>query len=362
MRVGGEWERRRYREDAELFCLERIVSLAPCPRARSMMDKMVVSEASPSRTSALPNALPMRPGVVRLLNSDTTWAENLVVRIYQRDPESTACWIQEHKLDNHLDVLAPDFDVAKQAAQELVQELRTLRVSSDGVIGIRKSSRSFATLVRRMLMTRVSVLALTEVTIDENTGDTIDEVVAHRLGQIALKGSGDEAVASIEVEGRPVLASDLNFLEGVSVAPEDQDVVLIHLRRGQRFMASARARRGMALEHAKFSAVAAVPILEEHVLASPPSREVRRSLVEAGFVVGASLELTRPDGQLVRVERAKEVARSHEPLAFRTPKNFQLPVEPLGQLDAASCLEKGVEQVAQEVEDFCKALQKSFEP
>ncbi len=327
-----------------------------------MEDRLAVADA-PRRSSEPPTAQELGPGVVRLLNSDTTWADNLVERIFRLCPASDACWVREHTLDSHIDLRTPEVETALAAAEELLEELAAVRACPDGAVRLRDTTCSFAVLVRRALMTRVRVLALTEATIEENTSGTIDEIVAHRLGQLALVGpcSGEPALGDVEVEGRPVLGSDIAFRDGrAAVAEGDRAVVLLHLRRGERFSATVAARAGMALEHAKFSAVAAVPVWGRHVLAAAPGDEARRALREAGFGVAADLELLRPDGLRVRPERAQEAVKAAgcPPLAVRKPSSFCLPLEPLGQLAADACVREAVRTVASEVEDFCEALRR----
>ena len=315
---------------------------------------------APRRSPNPPEAVAVGPGVVRLLNSDTTWADNLVERIFLLDPQAEACWTREHTLDSHIDVHVPDAATALRAAECLLEELAAVKADTDGTVRLDGATRSFAVLVRRALMTRVRVLALAEATIEENTSGTIDEVVAHRLGQLALVSASETAVGDVEVEGRSVLGSDLCFRdEEARVADFDLGVTLVHLRRGERFSAVVSARRGAALEHAKFSAVAAVPVWARHVLTELPSPSVRKALVEAGFGVGAGLELNRPDGQRVRPERAAEAVKPHGALRFREARSFELPLEPLGQLDSASCVSAAVAAVSSEVEDFCVVLRGS---
>jgi hypothetical protein len=325
-----------------------------------MEDRLAVADA-PRRSSDPPQAVELGPGVVRLLNSDTTWADNLVERIYRLEPESEACWVREHTLDSHIDLRTPEVQTALRAAEELLEELAVVRADEDGAVRLCDTTWGFAVLVRRALMTRVRVLALSEVTVEENTSGTIDEIVAHRLGQLALVGTQEAATGDIEVEGRAVLGSDIIFRDGaVAVAELDRGVVLLHLRRGECFSATVEARSGLALQHAKFSAVAAVPVWPRQILEEAPSEGVQKALRDAGFAVGPGLELQRPDGLPVRPERAQEAvkARGCSPVRLRAPTCFCLPLEPLGQLPAATCVDTAVAAVTAEVEDFCEALQR----
>lgn len=311
----------------------------------------------PRRSSDLPRAAVHSAGVVRLLNSDTTWAENLVERIYIIDPEAEACWVREHTLDAHIDLHIPDKVTALRAARELLEDLTKVTTDEKGLVHLSDTTSSFAVLVRRALMTRVRVLAVTEVTIEENTSGTIDEIVAHRLGQLAIVGSEEEATGIIEVEGRTVLGSDIHFEnENVSVSKMDQGVELVHMRQGERFSALVTASQGSALEHAKFSAVAAVPFWAQHVLSKAPTAKVRDALVTAGFSLTPGLIVQRRDGLPVRKERLLEATKSAGELQFCPVNSFSLVVESLGQLEPAACLRAAMQAVSTEIEDFCSLL------
>lgn len=321
-----------------------------------MEDPLARTSDGPRRGSDPPRAVRVGPGVVRLLNSDTTWADNLVERIFRMDAKADACWVREHTLDSHIDLRTPDTATTLRAAKELLEELAAVR-SNDGVVHLRDTTRSFAVLVRRALMTRIKVLALAEATIEENTSGTIDEVVAHRLGQLALIGDAEEATGSIKVDGRPVFGRDITFPCATRVTEFDQNVVLVYLRHGERFAAEVRARRGVALEHVKFSAVATVAVWAKQVLEIAPDPTVRFALEEAGFTIKPDLEVQRSDGLHMRSERAAEVAKEHDTvLKFKVPTCFSLPLEPLGQLNAEACVNAAVATVSAEVEEFCVIL------
>lgn len=311
----------------------------------------------PRRSSDLPKAVAISTRVVRLLNSDTTWAENLVERIYKTDPEAEACWVREHTLDTHIDLHVPDATTALKAAKDLLKDLANVTTDEDGLVQLSSTTSSFAVLVRRALMTRIRVLAITSLTITENTSGTIDEIVAHRFGQLAIVGT-EETTGTIEVEGRTVLGSDVHFVnENVIITHLDKDVELLHMRQGERFSAVVTVSKGSALEHAKFSAVAAVAFWPQHVLVNFPADPVQRALVAAGFKITSDLKIERSDGLPARKERILEVTKPVGELLFHPVDSFVLIIESLGQLEPVACLRAAIQAVSREIEDFCSILQ-----
>lgn len=298
---------------------------------------------------------------VRLENSDTTWAEDFVRRLHDLNPESSgSCWVKEHALDTHIVIEIrgdPDVIAVPAVLADMRRDLQALRVDDGTFVRLRGTCASFAVLVRRALMTRVPVLAIDAVTIVENTSGVIDEIVAHRLGQLAVVGNGEACDGRVAVKSRTVLGADVVFeANGARIAADDAQVQVLHLREGEVFEALVHTRVGIALEHAKFSAVAAVPFWERHVLSRAPEAQVLQDLAAAGFVVDErSMELRRADGcHPVRKERVMEVAAAGS-LQFEKTRDFALSVQPLGQWSADKCLELAVAAIVAEIDDFERA-------
>jgi hypothetical protein len=314
------------------------------------------------RSAEPPGVKLLGPGWVLLTNSDTCWSADLVLRIFQLDPEANAYWKREHPLERDVELKTPDIKTAAQAAVHLLYDLQCLKVAPDGAVDCRVGSTvSFANLVRRALMTRIRVLAVEQVTVLRNSSGVLDEILAHRIGQLAIQGqaasSGETGTTGttgkLTVSGRQVRGGDLIF-ESVKVAECDAQVILAPLHHDAQLQLSCTLRSGTALEHAKFSAVRAVPISQRHVLsAGLPSTEKLESLMAAGFVVGTNFEIRRPDCLPVRIERVQEVAG---PLEIKQGDTFHLLIEPLGQLSAEQCLQKAVEAVSAEINDYLRLL------
>lgn len=323
-------------------------------------DLSASAEAPRRPQRGTPGVFGLEGGMVRLSNSDTTWAEDLVRRLHDKDAASEAYWLREHALDIDVDLYLPDPTAARAAISDMRQDLAQVAVDSasgTAVVLLQDVHPSFAVLVRRALMTRIPVLAIVEVVILENTSGVIDEMVAHRLGQLALKtGVVDNGTreGDVRVKGRPVRAKDICFRsqeDVVEVCDADREVVVVSLMKDQCFTARLTARYGIGLEHAKFSAVAAVAYREQHSLAElPDNDDALEALARAGFSLaendGGDIVVERPDGLPVRRERLEEVVKS---LVFRPCRCFRLTVEPLGQWTAPECVFLAVSAVLREL-------------
>jgi hypothetical protein len=317
-------------------------------------------ENIPRRSEAAPGVRRLTgTGRILLTNSDTTWAAELVSRIFVINPLSDAYWKREHPLEPDVEMVTPNELHAEQAAFSLLHDLNELRVSPDGGVDCLNFSVGFANLIRRALMTRISVLAVDSVIIDINGSGVLDEILAHRIGQLAIEGEDESAIGTLQVDGRAARGSDLLFdVDGVRVAACDAEVILAPLHQDCSLLLRSHLRRGRALEHAKFASVRAVPIWRRYVLETEPSLDIRNCLFADGFVIGNDLDLRRIDGNTMRIERVQEVLDKNgfDSLKIKIGDAFCLPIEPLGQMTAEKCLSAAVFSVSEEIKSYMKLL------
>lgn len=117
---------------------------------------------------------------------------------------------------------------------------------------------SFANMLRRYSMSRVSVLAIESVVFYDNTSPFWDEYISHRLGLIPLTTpektpASAEIIFSLDAEGpKVVYASEMKSSDkGIKVA---KDMPLVTLGENQHLRFEGKAIVGEGRKHAKFQA------------------------------------------------------------------------------------------------------------
>jgi hypothetical protein len=269
---------------------------------------------------------------------DSTVCDALCALAHELEPLSEAYCIRHHPHDAQLELSMGGAELAR-AGHELVRRMGQLACEelSEERCRVRCPSFLMGNLVRRSLLL-VDVLACTSVEIRVNSSRFEDAQIAHRFGQLAIRGDAIEASAKVSVRGRTLLGEDIRFAPEVnaSVCAADRAAPLVPLRGQERFEASLFFARGTALEHAKFCAVVA------------PSYEPEVRLARAGALpIGYSqreLLVSRDDGTPVRAEVLREAG-----LEVRLGPGVVVGVESLGQHRAAECFEKARSAVAAEV-------------
>jgi DNA-directed RNA polymerase II subunit RPB3 len=113
---------------------------------------------------------------------------------------------------------------------------------------------SIANGLRRSCHADVPTLAMEELEIETNTSVHPDEVLAHRLGLMTLKGSGDNTECSLDItctaEIHMVTLRDFQWPENVQ--PVHSETPLVQLERGQSIQLKATIVWGTGQAHAKW--------------------------------------------------------------------------------------------------------------
>jgi DNA-directed RNA polymerase subunit D len=129
------------------------------------------------------------------------------------------------------------------------------------VSGIKES---LANALRRIIISRVPIMAIEEVTFYENSSVIDDEVLTHRLGLIPLKTdpNGPDSVSlSLEAKGpKTVYSKELKISEmkakGKSITSEEiaayDKIPIIKLTERQKIKLEAVAQLGVGKDHVKW--------------------------------------------------------------------------------------------------------------
>lgn len=281
--------------------------------------------------------------VVRALCS--TIPEALCALAHEADPESSAYCLRHHPHDDdvELHVTLPALSGAVMELKTRVQTCYNITPGAhDGACRVSCPGYWEASLLRRSLQTSVHVMACSSARIAVNTSSYQDCVIAHRFGQIAIKGDAIEAQGTVHVEGRAVLGQDIAFTSDACVAEGDLAAPIVLLRPGEIFEAELFFTRGTPLEHAKFHSVASPSYEPDVCLARRPTpQEEEERLSE--YTVDENLVCTRRDDQPCRIEALREKLPGLE--AALGPR-VRLGVEGLGQFPAMVCVERALRAAA----------------
>jgi DNA-directed RNA polymerase II subunit RPB3 len=144
------------------------------------------------------------------------------------------------------------------------------------------TSLAFANTLRRICIAQVPTLAIDMVEFAENTTVLADEFLAHRLGMIPLASSKISQLAytrectceeycskcavvfSLDIkcasnDTEPVYARQLvSDHADFGVAKDAENILITKMRYGQQLKIKCIAKKGVAIEHAKWSPVSAV--------------------------------------------------------------------------------------------------------
>jgi DNA-directed RNA polymerase subunit L len=295
---------------------------------------------------------------LEIRGSDLTWISHVVERIHTNFNASNAHWKQDHPLDDAIKLVAMPIEI-RNACSSLVEDLRSIKLRNGGEIRLEgpQASYSFANLIRRALLTRVPVLAADSVTVERNDSSTQDEVLAHRIGQISLL-FGPEASGSLNLEAGEfemvVFAGDILFASPiVAVSPEDSKVPLGCLPPGGAIKLKISTRVDVGLCHAKYTAVASVPVVSDVQFEEiPVDTHKIGKLQAAGFACDNVGLVSRVDGGHVRVERIAEILECtvQNLKVIVPPPGISLYVESLGQRSQEECLTEATQAILKELE------------
>ncbi|CEQ42820.1 SPOSA6832_04685 [Sporobolomyces salmonicolor] len=214
-----------------------------------------------------------------------------------------------------------------------------------------------ANSLRRAMISRIDTLAIDQVQITENTSVLPDEMIAHRLGLVPLNSEGmDKQIknynrdcncdsycdlcsvvltldalctgdSTMEVTskmlivqggersdvGKPALSADPKLSDGIMLAK---------LRKGQEIHMRCIAVKGRALEHAKWSPVAAVGFEYD------PYNKMRHT--DLWYEVGTKATDEWPLSENAKYEKKPE---ENDPFEYNEkPSRFYFDVEAVGQL------------------------------
>jgi len=117
----------------------------------------------------------------------------------------------------------------------------------------------FANMIRRYSLSRVPVLAMDSITVYDNTSSFWDEYIAHRLGLMPITTpkktpKSAEIIFTLDAEGpKKVYSGDLQSADkGIKFAFDN--IPLITLNQNQRIRLEGKAVLNNAKTHAKFQA------------------------------------------------------------------------------------------------------------
>ena len=217
-----------------------------------------------------------------------------------------------------------------------------------GVVRLRGTGAWEANMLRRALLTRLEVVAVDRVTIEENTTGTPDEVIAHRLGQVALRGDASMTGHLEHRRAEEVLSGCIDCVGGSVV---DKNVVLA---KPGSLRLTFTCTSGRASAHGKFAAVASPAVLPHWRLRGASSSlqalqdlscEVR-DLEARGDLATCTTTLDR--AVLVDLLCLHNLAIDIDEKA----EDFDLYIESLGQYDDEVCLEKARDALLMELHDI----------
>ncbi len=123
---------------------------------------------------------------------------------------------------------------------------------------LKDSNVKFANLLRRTIMSNISILAINKVTFYDNSSTLFDEYIAHRIGLVPLvtpaKDSKEEYMFVLDEKGpKKVYSGDLKPVDH-SITPAIEDIPIITLLEDQSLRLEAKAVSGLGKTHAKFQA------------------------------------------------------------------------------------------------------------
>lgn len=275
------------------------------------------------------------------LSTDTTLLQPLMCMCHRLDPTSDFVAFRPRMTERSVELrgsLAPLLGCA--AALRGVVEAWAL--DEDCVVRLRGTGPWEANMLRRALLTRVTTCAFHEVRIFENGTDTPNEVVAHRLGQLALRCEASVVTGRLDVtsEEECIRASSL-ACEGGAVSPQDLSAILA---KAGRLHLSCTSSSGRGASHAKYSAVASPAVVPLW-----PLRGLEAAPPEA-------LEALRLDtmgrSALDRSILEEVLAKKGLEATIGEPEDFDVHVESLGQHSEASCLQRAQRALLEELDDL----------
>ncbi|GAA5890041.1 hypothetical protein JCM6882_009209 [Rhodosporidiobolus microsporus] len=238
-----------------------------------------------------------------------------------------------------------------------------------------------ANSIRRSMISRIDTLAIDQVQITENTSVLPDEMLAHRLGLVPLNSEGMEkqitnynrecdcdsycpkcsVVLTLNVKrtspgtqdvttkdliveggersdvGRPAVSSDPKLQKGI---------LLAKLNQGQELSMRCIAVKGRALEHAKWSPVAALGFEYD------PYNKLKHT--DLWFEVGTDPKVEWPVSDNGKYEKKPE---DNEPFPYNEkPSRFYFDVEAVGQLKPEDIVLKGLDALILQIGQLRQGL------
>lgn len=296
------------------------------------------------------------PGKYSLGIASSTVPEALCKLSHALQESSEAYCIRHHPHDENVE-LVMDVSTLPMLQIAFEERLRTYTLTpgdNDDVCHVDCPTFWVANIIRRTLWTSVQVVACSSVLIHKNTSAFEDAMIAHRCGQIALRGNSHETRSTLKVESRDAFGKDIVFGSGgLSVAPSSMEAPIVKLRAGEEFQAELYFKLGRPLDHAKFHCVAAPSYYADITLERKPSAEEHQILSEHGYAVDASLRCSRLDLRPARADAIQEIARA---LPVRVGPGVRMEVESLGQMSALECVKAAIFAVLKETSELASTL------
>lgn len=232
-----------------------------------------------------------------------------------------------------------------------------------------ESTPHFANALRRTVMDEVPTMAIEDVEFRKNTSVLYDEMLAHRLGLITLKTDLESynllekcdckgavcakcsVVATLKAKGPgTVYASELKFKDP-AIKPAFPNTPIVKLLKGQELELEATAVLGRGKGHAKWRPGHIYYRYYPDVEALGKSSEFKEC------VKGCNKNITTYKSKKQQIEHLEgcnicSVCIDSVEKIEENPTEFLFHLESFGQLDCDEILEKAVQTVEEELDEF----------
>ena len=241
------------------------------------------------------------------------------------------------------------------------------------VFEINDASVAYVNTLRRLCMKHVPTMAIDRIEVHQNDSGLFDEILAHRLGLVALntepgsfnmaepdaeKSAATHAEFSLDVSGPITVRAEHLEPENQTVAPVQEDTVIVELLEDQTITLVATARLGTGDEHSKYDPCLAsyyykpsitvdnsVSDLEQKIQAFPPQitedGEIKEDLINTPELIDACEDVN----DAVTIEYDDNTT------------DFIFTIEPWGQLSSEEIISEALRVYNDQLDEFNELLE-----